>query len=148
MHFAKFMQLIYSYRIVRDIIEVCLGVTNVFSQRLRELRKERRLTAKEFGEKFSLAESTISGYETKARKPDMELVERFADFFEVSVDYLLGRTNIRNTANPVHEEPVVQVLMRGKDQMSSKNYELFTKAVEELKKAYMDKVDRELDGDK
>jgi len=65
----------------------------MFQNRLRELRKQRKLTAREFGEKFNLAESTISGYETGARKPDMETVEKFADFFGVSVDYLLGRTD-------------------------------------------------------
>lgn len=65
----------------------------MFPARLRGLRKLHKLTAKEFGEKFSLAESTISGYETGARKPDMETIEKFADFFGVSVDYLLGRTD-------------------------------------------------------
>lgn len=68
----------------------------MFSQRLRLLRKEKRLTSKELGKLFQLAESTISGYETGARKPDLETVEKFADYFEVSVDYLSGRSEIRN----------------------------------------------------
>jgi transcriptional regulator with XRE-family HTH domain len=66
---------------------------NVFGNRLRKLRKERKLTAKEFGAKFGLAESTISGYENGNRTPDLELIDSFATFFNVSVDYLLGRTN-------------------------------------------------------
>lgn len=65
----------------------------MFPQRLRQLRKQHKLTAKEFGKIFNLAESTISGYETGARKPDMETLEKFADFFNVPVDYLLGRTD-------------------------------------------------------
>ncbi|WP_254450313.1 helix-turn-helix domain-containing protein [Cohnella herbarum] len=71
----------------------------MFPQKLRELRKEKRLTAKQFGEKFTLAESTISGYETGARTPDMETIEKFANFFEVSVDYLMGRTDARSTTS-------------------------------------------------
>lgn len=62
-----------------------------FGKRLKKLRLEKKLTAKEFGEIFSLAESTISGYENGNRKPDMETLMKFADFFEVSMDYLYGR---------------------------------------------------------
>jgi transcriptional regulator with XRE-family HTH domain len=69
----------------------------VFPKRLKALRKEKKLTAKSFGEKFNLAESTISGYETGARKPDIEQLEKFADFFDVSIDYLMGRTNLPST---------------------------------------------------
>jgi transcriptional regulator with XRE-family HTH domain len=68
----------------------------MFPQRLRLLRKEKKLTSKEFGKLFQLAESTISGYETGARKPDLETIEKFADYFAVSVDYLSGRSEIRN----------------------------------------------------
>jgi len=65
----------------------------MFGKRLRALRKEHKLTMKEFGEKFSLAESTISGYENGNRKPDMDILSKFADYFNVSTDYLLGRTD-------------------------------------------------------
>lgn len=67
----------------------------MFGMRLRMLRNERKLTMKEFGERFKLAESTISGYETGNRKPDIDTVNSFATFFDVSVDYLLGRTDDR-----------------------------------------------------
>lgn len=60
--------------------------------RLRKLRKERKLTMKDFGAKFNLAESTISGYENGSRNPDLETIDKFASFFDVSVDYLMGRT--------------------------------------------------------
>ena len=73
----------------------------MFGKRLRALRKEHKLTMKEFGERFSLAESTISGYENGNRKPDMDILSKFADFFNVSTDYLLGRTDeIRNSPKP------------------------------------------------
>lgn len=62
--------------------------------RLRNLRKNHGLTMKEFGAKFSLAESTISGYENENRNPDLETIDKFATFFNVSVDYMMGRTII------------------------------------------------------
>ena len=61
-----------------------------FGRKLRQLRKEKKLTAKELGEKFGLAPTTISGYEQGYRVPDMEIVVRFAEFFGVSVDYLVS----------------------------------------------------------
>ncbi|MBY6271095.1 MAG: XRE family transcriptional regulator [Bacillaceae bacterium] len=64
-----------------------------FGERLRKLRLQKGLTMKELGKIFSLAESTISGYENGTRKPDMDLIARFADFFEVTTDYLYGRTD-------------------------------------------------------
>ena len=51
---------------------------------------------KELGEAFNLAESTISGYENETRKPDIETVQKLADFFGVSTDYLLGREKAPN----------------------------------------------------
>lgn len=61
--------------------------------RLRTLRKEQQLTMKDFGAKFNLAESTISGYENGTRKPDLDTVDKLATFFDVSTDYLIGRTD-------------------------------------------------------
>jgi transcriptional regulator with XRE-family HTH domain len=92
MHFAKFYQKTFKVCKMRSIIQLIGGV-RMFGKRLRELRKKANLTMKELGKKFSLAESTISGYENGNRKPDMEIIQDLADFFEVSVDYLLGRTD-------------------------------------------------------
>ncbi|MCU4932824.1 transcriptional regulator [Bacillus thuringiensis] len=63
----------------------------MIGENLRKLRKNQKLTMKELGQKLNLAESTISGYENGNRKPDYDTLNKFADFFEVSTDYLLGR---------------------------------------------------------
>ncbi|MBH0171061.1 helix-turn-helix domain-containing protein [Fictibacillus sp. 18YEL24] len=78
----------------------------MFGERLRELRKTKtNYTMKEFGKIFNLAESTISGYETGSRKPDMETIQKFADYFEVSIDYMIGRSEDKgkNEAKPDNE---------------------------------------------
>jgi len=99
----------------------------VFPQRLKALRKEKKLTAKELGEKFSLAESTISGYETGARKPDMDTINKFADFFGVSVDYLLGRTNVRNISQMHGDvDPEIEELL---EKIRSKGAEIEASAI-------------------
>ncbi|MBM0064386.1 helix-turn-helix domain-containing protein [Alkalicoccobacillus gibsonii] len=66
----------------------------MFSSRLREQRLKHNLTMKQLGVRVNLAASTISGYENGIRKPDISILYLFADTFDVSVDYLLGRTDI------------------------------------------------------
>lgn len=64
----------------------------MYGERIRSLRKHKKLTMKKLGENLNLAESTISGYENETRKPDLDTLNKFANFFEVNTDYLLGRT--------------------------------------------------------
>ena len=61
--------------------------------KLRELRKKRGLSLREFGEKFNLAKSSLSEYENDKIKPPQETLVKFANFFDVSTDYLLGRVD-------------------------------------------------------
>lgn len=63
------------------------------NNRIRELRKERKLTMKQLGERLGLAESTISQYETGKREPDHKTLVKISEFFHVSVDYLLGHVS-------------------------------------------------------
>ena len=62
---------------------------NVFKQ----LRLASGYTQQEMAEKLGISRSTIGMYETGAREPDFETLEAIADFFNVDIDYLLGRTN-------------------------------------------------------
>ena len=59
--------------------------------RLREIRKLSGLTMKELGIRIGVSESAISQYETGKRQPDYETLLKIADYFGVSVDYLLGK---------------------------------------------------------
>lgn len=62
-------------------------------ERLRQVRKEKNMSMDELGKKLNLGISTISQYENSKRKPNVEVLNALADFFNVSVDYLLGRTD-------------------------------------------------------
>lgn len=60
-------------------------------QKLRELRKAKGLTTTELGKIIGCSNPTITNYELGNRKPDPDTLKKLADYFEVSVDYLLGR---------------------------------------------------------
>ncbi|KHF27820.1 HTH-type transcriptional regulator ImmR [Anoxybacillus sp. BCO1] len=67
-----------------------------FGKRLRILRKNRNLTQKDLADRFNVGESTIGMYERDEREPSFEFVKQLADFFNVTTDYLLGRTDDPN----------------------------------------------------
>ncbi len=69
--------------------------TDTFGSRLRILRKEKGLHQSELGEKFDLSPSAIGSYERDLREPSYNHLIAFADYFQVSIDYLLCRTNER-----------------------------------------------------
>ncbi|MBE7135166.1 helix-turn-helix transcriptional regulator [Bacillus paranthracis] len=61
--------------------------------RIRSLRDSKKLTQKMLAEKLRIPNQNLSNYERGFRQPDYETLEKIADFFEVSTDYLLGRTD-------------------------------------------------------
>ncbi len=68
-----------------------------FGDRLRELREERDITQKKLGELINVSTRVIGYYEANDRFPrDENVLKTIADFFNVSVDFLVGRTDIRN----------------------------------------------------
>lgn len=66
----------------------------MLGERLKQLRKDKNLTQTELGNKINVTKVSISGYESGNRSPDTDTLQRLADYFEVSTDYLLGRTDI------------------------------------------------------
>ncbi len=60
-------------------------------ENLRTLRTQCKMTTAELGEVFGWANATVSHYEKGERKPTPETLVKLADYFGVSVDYLLGR---------------------------------------------------------
>jgi transcriptional regulator with XRE-family HTH domain len=67
----------------------------MLGQRLTELRKAKKLTQEEIAKKLHMTRSTYAQYEVDRRVPEYATLEKLADFFDVSIDYLVGRTNDR-----------------------------------------------------
>jgi transcriptional regulator with XRE-family HTH domain len=63
----------------------------LFPCRLRRLRERRRMNRAALGECCGLSKCAISRYERGEREPTMSALIAIADFFEVSIDFLVGR---------------------------------------------------------
>lgn len=66
---------------------------NSFSEQLKALRNEHGLTQKQLGEATGLSTRGIQDYELEQRKPGLDVLLALADYFDVSLDYLTGRTD-------------------------------------------------------
>ena len=66
-----------------------------FPARLRKLREERRQSRVVVSELCGLDRDAVRSYEREERSPNVRALIALADYFEVSLDYLTGRTNFR-----------------------------------------------------
>lgn len=70
---------------------------STFGQRLKQLRCEHNLTQDELAKSIKISKSSINMYERGEREPKFETLEAIADYFNVDMDYLLGRSDTPNT---------------------------------------------------
>lgn len=70
------------------------------SDRIKELRLSADMTQEEFGKKFGIVKSTVSLYESGKSTPNDELKKQICDYFNISVDYLLGVSDDKHRNSP------------------------------------------------
>jgi transcriptional regulator with XRE-family HTH domain len=88
----------------------------MFGERLSLLRKQKKLSQYELANKLGYSRGKIANYEQGQREPDHATLKTIADFFEVSIDYLLGQT----------EDPSPGITVAGQDIfLSSEELEVF-----------------------
>lgn len=115
-----------------------------FSKRLNELRTQKGLTQEALAKCIGVTRGTIGNYEQETREPDRETLETIADYFNVDIDYLLGRkewTTSINSPKELHynyatktfdvETTYIEQVL--KDSVLSKRLEEYAKKLIELK---------------
>lgn len=112
-------------------------------KRLAELRKQKGLSQDELGEKIKVSQQTISKYERGLLEPDFETLNFLADFFKVSLDYLLGRDDTRQHVNDdealeyldeLHKRPEMKTLFKVSRKATKEDIETAITLIEALKK--------------
>lgn len=77
---------------------------NVLGKRIKELREDADLTQLEFSKILNISNSTLSQYEAGNRMPGDEIKKAIAKYFNVSLDYLMGASNVRNPYKDKEEQ--------------------------------------------
>ncbi|MBY2477594.1 helix-turn-helix domain-containing protein [Clostridioides difficile] len=94
-----------------------------FGERFKFLRTEMNLTQDELVDKFNTTyntnfnKSTLSQYENDKRKPEINSLEKWSEFFGVSIDYLLGKSDVKD----IEIDDEIMCIQRARDKMSSED---------------------------
>ena len=67
----------------------------IFCQRLRQLRHDKKMTATQLATAFEVTKQTVSRWELGDRIPTLDTAAAIADYFDVSLDYLVGTSDIK-----------------------------------------------------
>ena len=72
-----------------------------FSNRLKKLRTQKGLTQQQISDYLNIPRTTYSGWERGAQEPNFTMISTLAELFNVSIDYLLGETDIKNKPDDI-----------------------------------------------
>lgn len=90
--------------------------------RLKELRQEKKLTQVEIAKIFNLTQGTYSNYENETTQPDMKILIEMADHFDVSLDYLVGRSFVNDVGYLTKDEKEILTVYR---EMTEDNKQIY-----------------------
>lgn len=83
--------------------------------RIKQLREELNLNQEELAKKLNISPSTIGMYETNRRQPNYEILENLSNIFNCSIDYLLGKSDIRNPEEIKIDADKINIGLSAKD---------------------------------
>ncbi|MDE6870254.1 MAG: helix-turn-helix domain-containing protein [Clostridia bacterium] len=107
----------------------------MFVELFNELLEERNLNRKQFAEQSGIPYTTVIGWTKLNRLPDYTALIKIADFFQCSIDYLVGRQdNYENDYTPLEISHSEQTLIKNFRKLDSENKELVLKLTKNLSK--------------
>ena len=74
-----------------------------FSKRLKEIREANDYSRKDLAAALNVSDTTISNYENANREPDLKTLIQISEYLNVSVDYLLGQTDVNIRPNDIEK---------------------------------------------
>jgi len=104
----------------------------MLGKRLKSLRTQNKLTQKQLAEKINVTHVSISGYESGNRSPDTDTLQKLADYFEVTTDYLLGR-DINKLLNNNEDKDEEEFLKWMNDPTTDLFFKEYIESPEEMK---------------
>ena len=110
-----------------------------FSERFKELRKEKGMSQRELATALHMSNSAVAMYETGKRQPDLEALEQIADYFNVDMDYLLGRKNTTHRIIEIDPNHIDYSIQIGNDERFL--LETYVKLANEKKRVITDLIE-------
>ena len=111
--------------------------------RLKELREQKGITQAELSKDLKISPSTIGMYEQERREPGNDTLKLIADYFNVSIDYLLGNDSVSGyyrdaevaaIANEMKDNPDMRILFDASKDLSKEDLKFVVEMVNRMKK--------------
>lgn len=111
----------------------------MFADNLKQLRKDKGLTQTQFASEFNISAGTIAMWETGKRMPDTDMLKKIAQFFNVSIDYLLDNEKSPSITNEgLTENDEIIILNRNAKKLSPEQQKLLNDVVRQMLKEDFD----------
>lgn len=111
--------------------------------RIKKMREEFNYTQQDLADKLGSSKSVIGLYENETRKPSMEVLIKLSEIFNCSIDYLLGKSDVRN-----HGQQIDDVLNEAMIGMSKEEYEALNETQKKQIRDFAIFVKNQNEGDK
>lgn len=116
----------------------------ILPKRLKELREKSGFLQKFVADKIGVRSNTLSGYENGTRNPDPEIIKDLADLYNVTTDYLLGRSDSPNSTNNENlhkslDDPTTNLMFDGWAEMTEEERKETLEAIEYIRYKYRNK---------
>ena len=121
--------------ILSTVCESGVSMDNLLGERIKYLREERQLNQIELAKYLKISNTTLSQYEAGNRTPSDDIKIQIANYFNVSMDYLLGRTDDRNYADTsINSDwpPEAKVLFRDVHKLTPEQRDIVLKLIKEF----------------
>lgn len=82
----------------------------IFGEKLRDLRIEKGITQSDLSKKLNVSQQTIGSWEVGRTEPSTENLHKLSELFNTSIDYLLGKSALRNSESFTLDEELQQLL--------------------------------------
>ncbi|MGM0806478.1 MAG: helix-turn-helix domain-containing protein [Bacillota bacterium] len=99
----------------------------MLGERLSNLRKNKGLSQYELADRLGFSRGKLANYEQGSRQPDYDTLQKIADYFEVSTDYLLGRENLtqKNEKKEIENENLFYFDLEGLSEEDKKEIDKY-----------------------
>lgn len=102
--------------------------------RIKRLREEKNMLQEDLALILEVTQKTISNYENETRDIPTEYLIKLSNYFNVSIDYILCKTDIRNTSqeNNTNDTPEIRALARGISKLNPEKQDLVKKLIKQM----------------
>lgn len=117
----------------------------MLGNRLKNLRLEKNVLQKDVAQHLNITTSAYGFYEQGKRTPDIEIITKLSNYFNVSIDYLLGKTNIKEPADKILEKSQDTIALHRNDGYDDDLPEEARKEIEDFKEYVRHKYGKKKD---